>query len=984
MIKLFTRKGGKDAPEGASEKRDVRTAGFPAGMSAQSLEDKRWRAAQKELEKRAGHESALLRGPELDAPLSVDWGTPPEKKSVLTAALERLTRRFVPVSNVTGLTGTVVRGTDEPKVDRFSQVMSVSWYAPENGVFFLNDGERSPLASLGVVFELTPALAPDSALAEGFERLFSGEMPGPAVYSVTTFASSASVRSTLREYVESRTGNVGQKEGAAKLTQEACDVLREMAVRRARMMDERARSLTGDNPACVRHLRVWLSVVCTVGQAELLGMLEAGESPALTDFLRAAAAIEASLKQFGLFAYRWDARDWVATVRELVNPHKAACGLLEETTLAGHAARRTLADEILPESLRSAAVHPDTLIDVGRDSILFSASHPAGIDARGNPAAVPPVQAVGMAVTGLPTATHLWVMRRILGSESANRARIRTPFVWTTSVMPTPVAADRSMTAVRHARVRQLSGTEIGQFLTDLTERERDLALALKSCEEGRGLCRCAQSIVVYAAAGEGMGAAHNVSNVLASLGYHAYVDAGLQIMDLMANLPMEAGSSLMRDIKTAGRAYTVTREAASHMLPVAGDWRGSPARSGEATRKPMLMLAARSGELMPLDIFANRNGNYNAVVAGTSGSGKSVLAQDLVTSVLATGGRVWVFDIGKSYENCVELAGGQFIDFEKPSFDTDVKGRLCLNPLDMMGEDPAETLDEVAQIIAAMANGTAPMEMTAMELVKGAIASVVRKARAKGKVPQISDLVLELTSTRDPMLHDVAVRLSPFAEGGRFGAWFAGKASVNFDAALVVLEMESLTNRPVLQSVVLLILIMRILQEIRTRPRSEKKLIVIDEAWRLLTGEAASFIEWACRTLRKYGAGIVCISQSMEDFRMSGTARAVRANADSVFLLRQKPEGIASYTADPGLQKLLSGLTTVSEVYSEVWAKVGDAPGVVGRLVLDPFSMTAYSTRADVFEAVRAERARGRSTVEAIEIVSGLAKPKTRSGVTR
>ena len=69
MIKLFTRKGGKDAPEGASEKRDVRTAEFPAGMSAQSLEDKRWRAAQKELEKRAGHESASLRGPDLDAPL---------------------------------------------------------------------------------------------------------------------------------------------------------------------------------------------------------------------------------------------------------------------------------------------------------------------------------------------------------------------------------------------------------------------------------------------------------------------------------------------------------------------------------------------------------------------------------------------------------------------------------------------------------------------------------------------------------------------------------------------------------------------------------------------------------------------------------------------------------------------------------------------------------------------------------------------------
>lgn len=137
-----------------------------------------------------------------------------------------------------------------------------------------------------------------------------------------------------------------------------------------------------------------------------------------------------------------------------------------------------------------------------------------------------------------------------------------------------------------------------------------------------------------------------------------------------------------------------------------------------------------------------NRNGNYNAVVAGTSGSGKSVLTQEIVTSVLATGGRVWVFDIGKSYETCVELAKGQFIDFEKAR---EAEQKLCLNPLDMMGEDPAETLDEVAQIIAAMANGSAPMEMTAMELVKVNIAAVVQKARSEGRIPQLSDLVLQL-----------------------------------------------------------------------------------------------------------------------------------------------------------------------------------------------------------------------------------------------
>lgn len=525
------------------------------------------------------------------------------------------------------------------------------------------------------------------------------------------------------------------------------------------------------------------------------------------------------------------------------------------------------------------------------------------------------------------------------------------------------------MVAMKHARVRQLVNTEIGQFLTDLAERGRDLEAALKACEDGRGLARIAQTMIVYASPGKGVAAAHNAANVLAAAGFQAQIDLGLQVMDLMQSLPLEAGTALMRDIKTAGRAYTVTRQAAGHMLPVTGDFRGSPTRVSETKRKPMLMLVSRSGELMPIDIFANRNGNYNAVVAGTSGSGKSVLTQEIVTSVLATGGRVWVFDIGKSYETCVDLAQGQFIDFERQ--DREKSDRLCLNPLDMMGEDPAETLDEVAQIIAAMANGNAPMEMTAMELVKVNIAAVVQKAREQNRTPQLTDLVVQLMATRDPALHDVAVRLSPFAAGGRFASWFEGKANVNFEAALVVLEMEALANKPVLQSAVLLICIMRILQEIRNRPRSEKKLIVIDEAWRLLSGESGAFIEWACRTLRKYGAGIVCISQSMEDFRMSGTARAVRANADSVFLFRQKTEGIAAFTTDPVLQRTLSGLTTVSETYSEVWARVGDAPGVVGRLILDPFSMTAFSTRAEVFDAVRREKAKGKSAVQAIAAVA-------------
>lgn len=867
----------------------------------------------------------------------------------LAAVKDAFVRRVLPKGNVKGLAGDGLRGTGLPVVDRFSQVLSVMYFDRDCGIFLMNNGAQSPVSAIGRVFELTPVLAADTALAEGFERMLAADMPGRTVYSVSLFASAAAVRGTLSDFVASRSAE-------NRLDDQASAVLREMAVRRARMLDRRARSLASASHTPVRHFRAWMTVVTTPGEAELMRILEGRPTEALTRFLRGCEAIEAALKQFGLFERRWDARDWIATVREILNPQKAAEGLLTGTLPDAVEAM------LLPDALRTAAVLPDTMIEVKKDGIVFSSPSDAGDPERA-------AGCVGLAVNGFPAQTHLSLVRRILGTASASCARIHTPFLWTASVEPRPVSQDRSVVAMKHARVRQLVNTEIGQFLTDLGERGRDLDLALKACEEGRGLATIAQTVLVFTAPGKTAAAAQNAANVFAAAGFQASTDVGLQVMDLMHALPLEAGTSLMRDIKTAGRTFTVTRQAASHMLPLAGDFKGSPARAGDASRKPMAMLVSRSGELMPVDVFANRNGNYNAVVAGTSGSGKSVLTQEMVMSVLASGGRVWVFDIGKSYETCVELAHGQFIDFEKPAETGD--GRLCLNPLDMLGEDAADMIDEVAQIIAAMANGSAPMEMTAMELIKVSIAAVVAKARSEGRTPQLTDLVLELMNSRDAALHDVAVRLSPFAAGGRFGAWFEGRANVRFDAALVVLEMEALTNKPVLQSAVLLILIMRILNEIRTRPRSEKKLIVIDEAWRLLTGEAAGFIEWACRTLRKYGAGIVCISQSMEDFRMSGTARAVRANADSVFLFRQKPEGIAAFTSDPALQRTLMGLTTVAESYSEVWTRVGDAPGVVGRLILDDFSMTAFSTRADVFEAVRREKAAGKTAVEAIAAVA-------------
>lgn len=876
-------------------------------------------------------------------------------------------RRLLGLSkeNLTGLTDIAPRGTEEPMIDRFSECLSTLAYEPQGRFFWLNDGAKTPVTGMGCVFEVSPVLFADQATVNALERMLTLAWPEKTTIAVSLFASTR-IETVLSDYLDAR------KEDAMKIAQEGAHVLRTMAEGRARLFAERARAFSDDETG-VRHFRVWVSATCRVGEIEALGRMRAmrampsnpesaeqakeafslqlptPEGPhALSEkFLNAVRALRTTLVQFGIYRFSWDSDVVTRTMRELLNPQALSL-----------ASRKRFGAFDAPNSfdvLRDGFVFHDTMIDIAKSSVIYASSDGAA------------VEAVSLGVTGYPARTHLNRMREAMGALTNDGAVLRYPFLLTAVIEPTDLMRDKSMMAVRHARVRQLAGSEIGQFLTDLASRDRDLALAVSACEEAKGLARVAHAVTVWAKKGEGVAAAQSVQNVLGRIGMDAHVDVGLQMMGLLTALPMEASAGLMADVRLARRSFTLTRTAAAHFLPLFAEYQGTGPRADQMRPTPLLLLASRRGELFGVDPFANPNGNYNAVVAGTSGSGKSVLAQETVLSMLATGARVWVFDIGKSYQNCVGLTGGQWIDFARDENTPHKRSELCLNPLDML-DDPTEMLDELAQIVITMANGDAPMEMTQAELLKVAIANVVSRARAEGRTPTITDLTLDLMNSGDAGLKDTAVRLMPYAAGGRFAHWFEGAASVDFNASLVVLEMEALSNKPVLQNVVLLILIMRIVQVIRTTPRHVRKMIVIDEAWRLLTGNAGRFIEWACRTLRKYGAGIMCISQSMEDFNRTPTARAVRQNADSVFLLRQKAEGIAAYTDDPALVRVLSGLTTRAESFSEVYVRVGDAPGVVGRLMLDPFSMTAYSTRADVFDAVRKGLREGLTIVQAIE----------------
>ena len=852
-----------------------------------------------------------------------------KRQSLVTRALKSV---FPLKENAAGLPENL-REEGKPLVDRFAGVLSALWEDRERGIFILNSGGETRPASLGRVFELNPALWADDATAALFERLLRIEFPEETTIAATLYASPA-IEGTLLDYLDARA------RARIDLTDEAVSILQAMARERTAMFRRLSRG-EGQNRFIARHFRVWISITTRVGEAAAADP----ESILFKAFVEATDSVSSILESQGFLSYVWNGECYVSTMRELTNPHLALVG---RTKGPSYDADRPLRDSVVEHA---------TAIDVKRDAISF-ATLGRRDEAR--------VYGVALGVSGYPEAITLNAVSGLLGGGLQNRITLTNPYLVTSVIEPTDPAADRTTVAMKLARVKQLEHTEIGLFLTDLGKRGRDLAIASEACQEGGGLCRVLHEVVSFVKEDALAGADARAKAILSEAGLEGELDAGLQMMGYLLALPMEAGVALMADARVARHTSTKTRKAASHMLPVLGEFRSSLPRLGEARPVPMVLLTTRSGELFGIDLFSNRNGNYNAIVVAKSGAGKSVFIEDLVMAMLATGGRVWVFDIGKSYEHCADLVGGQWIDF------VDAAETLCLNPLDVKG-DALTLIDEIAEVIVTLANGDVPLEITALEKMKGALERVLRakKESEDDYPPTITDLVAELLLEDDPELLALSVRLRPYAAGGRYSQWFEGRNTVNFQSPFVVLEMQSLAEKTVLQNAVVLILIMRIISEIKGTPRSDKKLIVIDEAWRLLTGNSGAFIEWACRTLRKYGAGIICISQSMEDFEKGSAARAVRANADNVFLLQQKRSSIDLYTENPYEREAIASLTTEAGVFSEMYVKLGDRPGVIARLMLDRFSMTAFSTRADVFEAVEREKRKGLSTVEAIARVA-------------
>ncbi|WP_441344313.1 VirB4 family type IV secretion system protein [Pseudonocardia sp. TRM90224] len=321
-----------------------------------------------------------------------------------------------------------------------------------------------------------------------------------------------------------------------------------------------------------------------------------------------------------------------------------------------------------------------------------------------------------------------------------------------------------------------------------------------------------------------------------------------------------------------------------------------------------------------PSLVFWDRFGcdNYNAVVLGRSGAGKSYLVKLELLRSLYRGVEAHVIDPEDEYRRLADAVGGAVIRPGAPG--------VHINPFDLPLSvrngritAPRDALARRTLFLHTFLAVLLGEPVTAIEraVLDTAITTTYRHAGITPDpaswtrpAPLLTDLraTLNNPALNDPGLSSgdtpagagasaaaaatrLAAMLHPFTEGS-FAEPFAAPTSTQPDAHLVVWSLRELPEE--LRAVGTLLVLDAIWSRATNPDDRWPRMIVVDEAWLLMQQPAgAQFLLRAVKAGRKHWVGLTIATQDTSDVLASDAGKALITNAATQILLRQAPQAI-------------------------------------------------------------------------------------------
>lgn len=319
----------------------------------------------------------------------------------------------------------------------------------------------------------------------------------------------------------------------------------------------------------------------------------------------------------------------------------------------------------------------------------------------------------------------------------------------------------------------------------------------------------------------------------------------------------------------------------------------------------------AQSKSLIIIDRFdSEKYKNANMCVLGTSGAGKSFLVKLMILRNRYMGVKQFVIDPDGEYSKVCNALEGVYITVNSMS-------KFSINIMDIREGISIETESYLSNKLKKLRTFFSLMfgEITKEEEVfleeklvkcysKFGITfddstlfeecekiSVKRKFKKTDKMPILQDLYQELDN--DVKTKRLAILLKPCVFGSL--SFLNRRTNVNLDNKLIVADIHQLEEKyiPICMYVIIDVFWDKICEN-----RAEKKIIYMDEIWRLIGSAGnlytAEFVYKIFKTIRKFGGGATAITQDVSDFfdfENGKYGRAIINNSSLKFILQVEEE---------------------------------------------------------------------------------------------
>jgi type IV secretory pathway VirB4 component len=344
---------------------------------------------------------------------------------------------------------------------------------------------------------------------------------------------------------------------------------------------------------------------------------------------------------------------------------------------------------------------------------------------------------------------------------------------------------------------------------------------------------------------------------------------------------------------------------------------------------------------------------NYNAVILAKSGAGKSYLAKLEALRSLYRGIDVLVVDPDGEYRRMADAVGGTYLALGA----SDVR----LNPLDLADEPDALTrralfLHTLVEVLAGHAlPGEERAALDRAVVAAYQQAGITTDPRTHRRpAPLLRDLVAVLDHDKDAAARQLAAHLAPYATGSWRGL-FDGPTTTRPDGHLVVFGLRDLSEE--LAAVGTMLALDAVWRQVANPQRRRCRLVVVDEAWRLMRDPAGARFLWRlAKSARKHWCGLTVVTQDVGDLLGSELGKAVVANAATQILLGQAPQAVTAladtFRLSEGERAFLAGARTGEAILA------AGTERVAFQAVASPAEHRLITTSPEFLAALEAEEA--------------------------